>query len=149
MVIVHSSLFIGEDVCVVKRHQAFVRIVLLPHFLACCGRLSLVRDLSKLDGRWKLLFTNNMLGLGKLSPLTLETVYQVVDSAEETVTNIVYAQVSPPLFGEYWAHATMKGRAGASRDGICTWFPLGPIVNILFYFSALKLVLKYRLFDMV
>lgn len=35
------------------------------------------RDLEKLDGRWRLVFTNNLVGLGKLSPLALKDVYQV------------------------------------------------------------------------
>lgn len=62
--------------------------------------MSFLRDLSKLDGRWKLLFTNNVLGLGKLSPVTLKEVYQVVDSSERTVSNVVYAVLSPPMFCE-------------------------------------------------
>lgn len=39
-------------------------------------RSSTSRDLDKLDGRWRLMFTNNLGGLGKLSPLTLRDVYQ-------------------------------------------------------------------------
>lgn len=35
------------------------------------------RDLDKLDGRWRLVFTNNLVGLGKLSPIALKDVYQV------------------------------------------------------------------------
>ncbi|CAM9515899.1 unnamed protein product [Laminaria digitata] len=60
------------------------------------------RDLDKLDGRWRLVFTNNLVGLGKLSPIALKDVYQVVDSSSSLVTNTVYAVMSPPLFAETW-----------------------------------------------
>ncbi|CAM9664397.1 unnamed protein product, partial [Ectocarpus sp. 4 AP-2014] len=60
------------------------------------------RDLGKLDGRWRLVFTNNLVGLGKLSPVELRDVYQVVDSAAGLVSNVVYATMSPPLFSETW-----------------------------------------------
>ncbi|CAM9393928.1 unnamed protein product [Ectocarpus sp. 12 AP-2014] len=60
------------------------------------------RDLGKLDGRWRLVFTNNLVGLGRLSPVELRDVYQVVDSAAGLVSNVVYATMSPPLFSETW-----------------------------------------------
>ena len=60
------------------------------------------RDLDKLDGRWRLVFTNNLVGLGKLSPVALKEVFQVVDSGEGTVSNVVYATMAPPLFSETW-----------------------------------------------
>lgn len=60
------------------------------------------RDLDKLDGRWRLVFTNNLVGLGKLSPVALKEVFQVVNSAEGLVSNVVYATMSPPLFSETW-----------------------------------------------
>lgn len=60
------------------------------------------RDLDKLDGRWRLVFTSNLVGLGKLSPIALKDVYQVVDSGAGTVSNVVYATMSPPLFSETW-----------------------------------------------
>ncbi|CAN0561090.1 unnamed protein product [Ectocarpus sp. 12 AP-2014] len=60
------------------------------------------RDLGKLDGRWRLVFTNNLVGLGRVSPVELRDVYQVVDSAAGLVSNVVYATVSPPLFAETW-----------------------------------------------
>lgn len=60
------------------------------------------RDLGALDGRWRLAFTNNLVGLGKLSPVALREVFQVVDSSAGVVTNVVYATISPPLFSETW-----------------------------------------------
>ncbi|CAN0052489.1 unnamed protein product [Pylaiella littoralis] len=60
------------------------------------------RDLDKLDGRWRLVFTSNLVGLGKLSPIALKDVYQVVDSGAGTVSNVVYATMYPPLFSETW-----------------------------------------------
>lgn len=60
------------------------------------------RDLGKLDGRWRLVFTNNLAGLGKLSPIALRDVYQVVDTSAGMVNNVVYATMSPPLFSETW-----------------------------------------------
>ncbi|CAM9639345.1 unnamed protein product [Hapterophycus canaliculatus] len=60
------------------------------------------RDLGKLDGRWRLVFTNNLTGLGKLSPIALRDVYQVVDASAGMVNNVVYATMSPPLFSETW-----------------------------------------------
>lgn len=60
------------------------------------------RDLDRLDGRWRLVFTNNLVGLGRFSPIALRDVYQVVDSGAGTVSNVVYATMSPPLFSETW-----------------------------------------------
>eukprot|EP00903_Cladosiphon_okamuranus_P010768 g10174.t1 len=60
------------------------------------------RDLDKLDGRWRLVFTNNLVGLGRLSPVTLKEVFQVVNSGEGVISNVVYATMSPPLFSETW-----------------------------------------------
>ncbi|CAN0177407.1 unnamed protein product [Ascophyllum nodosum] len=69
------------------------------------------RDLSKLDGRWRLMFTNNLVGLGKLSPLTLRDVFQVVDISSGTLTNVAYGDISPPLFAETWGR--LGQRAGS------------------------------------
>lgn len=44
--------------------------------LPCLARV-FERDLDKLDGRWRLVFTNNLVGLGKFSPILLKDVYQV------------------------------------------------------------------------
>jgi hypothetical protein len=42
------------------------------------------------------------MGVGRLSPLTLEDVYQVIDTASNSVKNVVYATLSPPMFGKQY-----------------------------------------------
>ena len=46
------------------------------------------------------MYSSNIFGVGRLSPLTLDDVYQVVDTARNSVKNVVYASLSPPMFGE-------------------------------------------------
>jgi PAP_fibrillin len=72
-------------------------------------------DFADLDGRWKLLYSSNIMGVGRLSPLTLEDVYQVIDTAGNSVKNVVYATLSPPMFVETWGRFPIAAVAKGAR----------------------------------
>jgi PAP_fibrillin len=90
-------------------------------------------DFATLDGRWKLLYSSNIFGVGRLSPLTLNEVYQVIDTAANSVKNIAYATLSPPMFGESrhgpCAHASAPTHATLSLA--CT-----TLLQLLFLFEV-------------
>ncbi|CAN0087954.1 unnamed protein product, partial [Discosporangium mesarthrocarpum] len=94
------------------------------------------RDLSKLDGRWKLLFTSNLLGLSKLSPLTLDEVFQVIDTSAGTVKNIAYGTLSPPLFAETWGKLGQRVAAAAEAFEQRVSFPVDFEINHEFTVSS-------------
>jgi hypothetical protein len=58
------------------------------------------RDFIDLDGRWRLLYSSNVLGVTRVSPLQLDEVYQVIDTSLNSVKNVVYGTLRPPLFGK-------------------------------------------------
>ncbi|KAG5178403.1 hypothetical protein JKP88DRAFT_329622 [Tribonema minus] len=72
-------------------------------------------DFATLDGRWKLLYSSNIFGVGRLSPLTLDEVYQVVDTAGNSIKNVVYATLSPPLFETTWGRFPVQAVANAAK----------------------------------
>ncbi|CAM9191330.1 unnamed protein product [Chrysoparadoxa australica] len=56
-----------------------------------------------LNGRWKLLYSSSITSITRISPLRLDEVYQVIDTDNNSVRNIVYGTVRPPLFKEVWS----------------------------------------------
>jgi hypothetical protein len=55
------------------------------------------------------------MGVGRLSPLTLEDVYQVIDTSSNSVKNVVYATLSPPMFVETWGRFPIAAVANGAR----------------------------------
>jgi hypothetical protein len=55
------------------------------------------------------------MGVGRLSPLTLEDVYQVIDTSSNSVKNVVYAILSPPMFVETWGRFPIAAVANGPR----------------------------------